>query len=168
MNPHNSKPLLVFSLVYLPVLLFCLFMSWNTTTSVRLAFYAAQEQRRRKQELSPLNQRLQTLASTDALTRVGNRRAFDVQLEEFWQQMRQHGRPFALLLVDIDFSSRITTTTDTRRATMSWPMWPAPWSVACAAVRPAPSAMAARSLPSCCKPAARTNCSTLQRVCCNR
>jgi hypothetical protein len=52
MNPHNSKPLLVFSLVYLPVLLFCLFMSWNTTTSVRLAFYAAQEQRRRKQELS--------------------------------------------------------------------------------------------------------------------
>jgi GGDEF domain-containing protein len=34
---------------------------------------------------------------------VGNRRAFDVQLEEFWQQMRQHGRPFALLLVDIDY-----------------------------------------------------------------
>lgn len=103
MNPHNSKPLLVFSLVYLPVLLFCLFMSWNTTTSVRLAFYAAQEQRRRKHELSLLNQRLHTLASTDALTRVGNRRAFDVQLEEFWLQMRQHGRPFALLLVDIDY-----------------------------------------------------------------
>lgn len=103
MNPHDGKPLLVFSLVYLPVLLFSLFMSWNTTTSVRLAFYAAQEQQRHKDELSELNQRLQMLASTDALTQVGNRRAFDVQLEEFWQQMRQHGRPFALLLVDIDY-----------------------------------------------------------------
>lgn len=103
MNPHNSKPLLVFSLVYLPVLLFCLFMSWSTTTSVRLAFYASQEQRRRKHELSTLNQRLQMLASTDALTRVGNRRAFDLQLEACWQQVQQHGRPFALLLVDIDY-----------------------------------------------------------------
>jgi diguanylate cyclase (GGDEF)-like protein len=103
MNPHDSKPLLVFSLVYLPVLLFCLFMSWSTTTSVRLAFYTAQEQRRRKHELSTLNQRLQMLASTDALTRVGNRRAFDLQLQAFWQQSQQHGRPFALLLVDIDY-----------------------------------------------------------------
>jgi len=103
MNPHDSKPVLVFSLVYLPVLLFCLFMSWSTTTSVRLAFYASQEQRRRKHELFTLNQRLQMLASTDALTQVGNRRAFDLQLEEFWQQAQQHGRPFALLLVDIDY-----------------------------------------------------------------
>ncbi|WP_199734421.1 GGDEF domain-containing protein [Aquitalea palustris] len=103
MNPHDSKPLLVFSLVYLPVLLFCLFMSWNTTSSVRLAFYASQEEARRKNELSSLNRRLQMLASTDALTQVGNRRAFDLQLEQLWLQMSQHGRPFALLLVDIDF-----------------------------------------------------------------
>jgi diguanylate cyclase (GGDEF)-like protein len=103
MNPHDSKPLLVFSLVYLPVLLFCLFMSWNTTSSVRLAFYASQEEARRKNELSSLNRRLQMLASTDALTQVGNRRAFDLQLEQLWLQMGQHGRPFALLLVDIDF-----------------------------------------------------------------
>jgi hypothetical protein len=136
MNPQDSKPLLVFSLVYLPVLLFCLFMSWSTTTSVRLAFYAAQEQRRRKQELSTLNQRLQTLASTDALTRVGNRRAFDVQLEEFWQHAQQHGRPFALLLVDIDYFKPYNDHYGHRRGTISWPMWPAPWSAACAAVRP--------------------------------
>jgi len=103
MNPHNDKPLLVFALVYLPVLLFCLFMSWSATNGVRRAFYASLEERRQQQALSTLNQRLQRLASTDALTQVGNRRAFDLQLEEDWQHLLQHGRPFALLLVDIDF-----------------------------------------------------------------
>ncbi|KAF1070260.1 MAG: Phytochrome-like protein cph2 [Pseudomonas citronellolis] len=99
----DLKPLLVFTLVYMPVALFSLFISWTNISGVRRAFLADQEERRQRVELDSLNQRLQALASTDALTGVGNRRAFDRSLEENWAQMRVNGRPFALALVDIDY-----------------------------------------------------------------
>ena len=70
---------------------------------MRRAFLADLEGQRQRAELAELNQRLQALAATDALTGVGNRRAFDLHLEQSWRQMRSHGRPFALLLADIDY-----------------------------------------------------------------
>ncbi|WP_293765001.1 GGDEF domain-containing protein [uncultured Aquitalea sp.] len=103
MNPHDSQPLLVFALVYLPVLLFCFFISWTNISNVRRGFLASQADNRRKKELSALNHKLELLATTDALTRIGNRRSFDSQLQEYWALMRSHGRPFALLLADIDY-----------------------------------------------------------------
>lgn len=103
LHPGDSKALLIFTLVYLPVALFSLFISWTNIRGVRQAFLADQEGRRQRAELATLNSRLHELASTDALTGVGNRRAFDGVLEEYWQQMSRHGRPFALLLADIDF-----------------------------------------------------------------
>ncbi|WP_430292787.1 GGDEF domain-containing protein [Pseudomonas sp. B1-22] len=98
-----TKPVLIFTLVYLPVALFSLFISWTNIRGVREAFLADQEERRQRAELASLNLRLQELASTDALTGVGNRRALDAQLKTSWDGMRAHGRPFALLLVDIDY-----------------------------------------------------------------
>lgn len=99
----EPKALLVFTLVYLPVLAFSLFISWTNINGVRRAFLADLEGQRQRAELAALNQRLQALAATDALTGVGNRRAFDLHLEQNWRQMRSHGRPFALLLADIDY-----------------------------------------------------------------
>ncbi|AMO76838.1 sensor domain-containing diguanylate cyclase [Pseudomonas citronellolis] len=99
----EPKALLVFTLVYLPVLAFSLFISWTNINGVRRAFLADLEGQRQRAELAELNQRLQALAATDALTGVGNRRAFDLHLEQSWRQMRSHGRPFALLLADIDY-----------------------------------------------------------------
>lgn len=99
----EPKALLVFTLVYLPVLAFSLFISWTNINGVRRAFLADLEGQRQRAELAELNQRLQALAATDALTGVGNRRAFDLHLEQNWRQMRSHGRPFALLLADIDY-----------------------------------------------------------------
>lgn len=99
----DAKAQLVFVLVYLPVAIFSLFISWTNVNGVRQAFLASLEESRQRTELAALNQRLQELAATDGLTQVGNRRAFDLQLEHYWQQMREHGRPFALLLVDIDY-----------------------------------------------------------------
>ncbi|MDF3935791.1 GGDEF domain-containing protein [Pseudomonas citronellolis] len=103
LHPGDPKALLVFTLVYLPVLLFSLFISWTNIHGVRRAFLADLDGQRQRAELAALNLRLQELAATDALTCVGNRRAFDRRLEESWTQMRGNGRPFALLLADIDY-----------------------------------------------------------------
>ncbi|WP_448681510.1 GGDEF domain-containing protein [Pseudomonas nicosulfuronedens] len=98
-----TKPLLIFTLVYLPIALFSLFISWTNIKGVRQAFLADLEERRQRAELAALNLRLQELATTDGLTSVGNRRSLDLQLNESWHGMRAHGRPFALLMADIDY-----------------------------------------------------------------
>ena len=98
-----AKLLLIFTLVYLPIALFSLFISWTNIKGVRRAFLADLEERRQRAELAALNLRLQELAATDGLTGVGNRRALDLQLNESWHGMRAHGRPFALLMADIDY-----------------------------------------------------------------
>ncbi|QMV62094.1 GGDEF domain-containing protein [Pseudomonas berkeleyensis] len=103
LHDGQSKPVLVFSIAYLPVLLFSLFISWTNINGVRRAFLDDQEKQRQRDELAALNLRLARQASTDALTDIGNRRAFDLALEENWQQMQRNGRPFSLLLLDIDF-----------------------------------------------------------------
>lgn len=99
----QTKPLLIFTLVYLPVLIFSLFISWTNINGVRHAFLADLEGRQQRTELAALNLRLQEMATTDALTGVGNRRALDRQLCESWSGMHANGRPFALLLADIDY-----------------------------------------------------------------
>lgn len=103
LHPGDSKALLVFVVVYLPVMLFSLFMAWTNVAGVRRAFLADQEERWQQAQLYDLNLRLQALAITDALTRVGNRRAFDQHLGERWKVMEQSGESFGLLLVDIDY-----------------------------------------------------------------
>jgi diguanylate cyclase (GGDEF)-like protein/PAS domain S-box-containing protein len=53
-------------------------------------------------ELAQNNERLAQLASTDALTGLYNRRAFDDQLIAQVRLMKRMGRPISLLLVDVD------------------------------------------------------------------
>jgi diguanylate cyclase (GGDEF)-like protein/PAS domain S-box-containing protein len=53
-------------------------------------------------ELAQTNERLAQLASTDALTGLYNRRAFDDQFTAQIRLMKRMGRPISLLLVDID------------------------------------------------------------------
>lgn len=48
----------------------------------------------------------QSEARTDALTNLPNRRAFDQCLKDNTQRTREHGRPFSLLLFDIDHFKR--------------------------------------------------------------
>lgn len=103
LHDGQSKPVLVFTIAYLPVLLFSLFISWTNINGVRTAFLNDLEKKRQRDELAQLNQRLEALASTDSLTDVGNRRAFDLALEHHWNQMHINGRPFSLMLVDIDY-----------------------------------------------------------------
>jgi diguanylate cyclase (GGDEF)-like protein len=47
-------------------------------------------------------ERLQLLATVDAVTECANRRVFDEKLQEEWSRTRRNGLPLSLLLIDID------------------------------------------------------------------
>ncbi|CAK6687172.1 hypothetical protein IFHNHDMJ_00146 [Synechococcus sp. CBW1107] len=49
-----------------------------------------------------LTAQLKSLASTDGLTAVGNRRSFDEGLSEEWSRGLRSGQPLSLLLLDVD------------------------------------------------------------------
>lgn len=57
----------------------------------------------RTEALQQLNQQLEVLSSTDALTGLANRRRFDDTLEREWQRAIRDGRPLALALLDVDW-----------------------------------------------------------------
>lgn len=49
------------------------------------------------------NRQLKTLSITDGLTGLANRRQFDDTLRGEWARFKRTGKPFALILIDIDF-----------------------------------------------------------------
>ncbi|MCB1916150.1 MAG: diguanylate cyclase [Rhodocyclaceae bacterium] len=49
---------------------------------------------------------LAQLASTDGLTRVANRRQFDISFESEWLRAQRHGRALSLIVVDVDHFKR--------------------------------------------------------------
>jgi diguanylate cyclase (GGDEF)-like protein len=55
-----------------------------------------------KQELEVINQHLETLVATDALTDVANRRAFNLASAREWRRSARDGTPLSLLILDID------------------------------------------------------------------
>lgn len=69
------------------------------------AAFLLQQQRVRKlnQSLRDANEQLSRLATTDGLTGVANRRAFDERLEQEWARASRLGSSVALLIVDLDF-----------------------------------------------------------------
>jgi diguanylate cyclase (GGDEF)-like protein len=66
--------------------------------------YSSLERRvtERTNELARANRALETLSTTDALTGLANRRAFDVILEAAWQDATRDGTPLALTMLDVD------------------------------------------------------------------
>jgi diguanylate cyclase len=52
----------------------------------------------------------QTEARTDALTKLANRRAFDACLDENVRRFREEGRPFAMLIFDVDHFKQFNDT----------------------------------------------------------
>lgn len=55
------------------------------------------------EQLSVLNKTLEQLAHVDGLTKVNNRRAFDVRLTTEWDRHRHSGKPLTLVMCDVDF-----------------------------------------------------------------
>ncbi|MBB6523576.1 GGDEF domain-containing protein [Pseudoteredinibacter isoporae] len=62
-----------------------------------------QQVKSRTQDLQEANQRLALAATTDALTGLPNRRAFDEQVEQELQRAQRYGSEFCLAIVDADW-----------------------------------------------------------------
>jgi diguanylate cyclase (GGDEF)-like protein len=58
--------------------------------------------RRREEKLESETRVLRVVALTDPLTGLGNRRAFEGDLEREWARMRRSDRSLALLILDVD------------------------------------------------------------------
>ncbi len=54
------------------------------------------------EQLAQANSQLETIAITDGLTGLKNRRAFNERLNEEFQRVKRHGSPLSLLLLDVD------------------------------------------------------------------
>ncbi len=54
-------------------------------------------------QLLLLNYKLESLATTDHLTQIPNRRAFDDYLKKVWGQCQREGRAVSIMIIDIDF-----------------------------------------------------------------
>lgn len=57
----------------------------------------------RNSELRTMNGRLASLARTDGLTGLANRRTFDVQFSQDWVRARGEGAPLTLVMLDVDY-----------------------------------------------------------------
>jgi diguanylate cyclase (GGDEF)-like protein len=54
-------------------------------------------------QLEESNRKLEALSMTDGLTGVGNRRGFDLALQDEWRRAARTGQPLALSMLDVDY-----------------------------------------------------------------
>lgn len=64
----------------------------------------------RTAELTKSNQRLEQLATTDALTNLGNRRAFFAASSDMCERSKRLGTPLAVVILDLDNFKRVNDT----------------------------------------------------------
>lgn len=69
---------------------------------LRLRVLVEGELRDARDALEAANYALEKLASEDALTGLANRRRFDISLHSEFSRAARHGRPLALILIDVD------------------------------------------------------------------
>ncbi len=91
-HPHA---ILGFALVYVPVLLFSLYISWSATLKNRQIFL-----RHMLEEWN--HQALDQLAHTDMLTNLNNRRQFERLARSELARLQRHYEPMCLLMFDVD------------------------------------------------------------------
>ncbi|MDE1982722.1 MAG: GGDEF domain-containing protein [Betaproteobacteria bacterium] len=61
-----------------------------------------ESERRLRAELTQIHQDLVSIANTDPLTKLPNRRAFESYIGEALEKSRQHAKPLSLLMLDLD------------------------------------------------------------------
>lgn len=92
---HDPYQLILFSLIYFPVLVFSLYISWHTTLKSRMVFL--------HQTLDEFNRKIfEKMAHTDALTGLNNRRSFERLANLHLQQNIIQPIPITLLIFDVD------------------------------------------------------------------
>jgi diguanylate cyclase (GGDEF)-like protein len=78
------------------------------STSISLSVFAIQtiriqvRYRNIQSEMAALHTHLHDLTLTDPLTGIGNRRGYDIHMEQAWERVSRSRRTFSLLMIDID------------------------------------------------------------------
>jgi diguanylate cyclase (GGDEF)-like protein len=98
----DREAIFIYSIVYLPVLYFSLFISWHNTRTARRLFLLSLIEEQDKSELEEANRKLTVLSHTDALTGVPNRSLFDDRLQQAIAKARRDKTRLALLFIDLD------------------------------------------------------------------
>ncbi|MCD6666026.1 MAG: GGDEF domain-containing protein [Hydrogenophaga sp.] len=108
-NVTNANPdeMMIFALVYFPVLFFSLFISWSNFVARRKEFAQEMLNRIAKRSLQNSNRALDELAHTDMLTGLDNRRQFEKMVHHELARVARTPQPVCLMLFDIDHFKHI-------------------------------------------------------------
>ena len=68
------------------------------------------DRRKLEEKLIETNDHLSTLVSTDTLTGIGNRRAYDTRLQQEWQRCARDKTPLCLIIFDVDYFKQYNDT----------------------------------------------------------
>ena len=102
LNANQPGAVLVFALVYSPVLFFSLFMSWHNTHTGRKLFLYSAIDNIHKADMHAANQKLWVQSHTDMLTGLPNRTLLEDRIQQAMVKARRNTAKFALLYIDLD------------------------------------------------------------------
>lgn len=99
----DAYQILLYTLIYMPVLVFSIYISWNSTLKSRIVFL--------HHTLNDYNRRaFEKLAHTDALTGLNNRRYFESLAKQHVKENFDEPTPTTLLVFDVDHFKKINDT----------------------------------------------------------
>lgn len=96
---NNNQQVIIFLLVYIPILFFSLYVSWNNTLNARRAFLRSMLEEWDRHLL-------RELAHTDELTQLSNRRQFELIADKMIHAWPPY-QSICLLMFDVDYFKRI-------------------------------------------------------------
>jgi diguanylate cyclase (GGDEF)-like protein len=102
LNHSDFSALFVYTLVYVPVFLFSLFISWHVAYTGRKLFLYSQIEAMDKADLQDANRRLWVQSHTDSLTGVANRVLFDDRVQQAIAMAKRANTQAALMFIDLD------------------------------------------------------------------
>jgi len=102
LNGKDWSVMLVYALVYVPVLFFSLFISWHNTYMGRRMFLYAIINTANTADLKEANQKLWSQSHTDHLTGLPNRLLFNNQIQHALARAKRDHSRMALMYIDLD------------------------------------------------------------------
>jgi diguanylate cyclase (GGDEF)-like protein len=105
--PHtDSSYKFTFGLFCISCFIFTSYVNWKLNQERYNVFLNALEAKAQHRQAAERGEALLRLSHTDPLTGLANRRAIDNHLRDLWRDWKQTSRPFAAILVDVDFFKR--------------------------------------------------------------
>ncbi len=93
----------VFTTFYVSCFTFTVYVNWKLNRERYNVFLNAREAKIQHKEATERGHALLSLARTDSLTGLENRRAIDEKLRHYWSDWQRSGCSFVAILIDVDF-----------------------------------------------------------------